>query len=1190
MQDHSHKRLSLGARAALRALLAPLLLLGGCATAGSGETSDHVLSRLEAMARTQISRPIESAQAAPAPPGVDASSLAPPEDPARAALPLEEVVDRLLAAEPIGRDVREIEAPEEALRLYIEGRERRLAGAYDEAIEALEEAARLDPAAAAPWRELGEVYLAQGDRLSASSAFRRALDRDPEDVRSLVQVALTLRSRSDTEEAPALLARAWRALDGSVDPSLRHVVALALGRGLRDLGYLRAASEALTIAVELPPGSPQPTIYARELSEVYRERGDIWRAIGDLALRTGDPARALHAYEQAMQYPSLDPGSLLPRRALAAMRLGAPALAAEAVLKEIREEDGQVESRHVRLIRYLAETSEVGPTLAAGVSAIRSELPERERALASSRLIRAQAAAMRDGAAVRLLRDRLREAPADEAALLDLFGRLGVDQPQKLLRETVRLIESDPLFAELYTRVLLRLRPDADRLLDAAQALSSVGFADDLLRARLEQATGDPDDAISILTAALERTGGEHPALIVDLAELYVEGGRYQRADELLNRLEAPLSRDLRLAKAIALASIGRPEEGLETLEPALDLSGEAPVRPVEAMRAAQMHTALGEHEEAEHWWNVVLELDPTIEEAYGGLISLYMPGGPLHNRELLADTIGRLREVIPSSRTLRWIRARELLSERQFAAAARELVSLAEEEPSPAIVDALITAWLQTGETERAESWLRERRRERPMDRVPVLGLSRVLASTERAEQGATLLKDWLERFPTDQAVSRQLERILREALGRTEEADRLALRRIGDDPRSLAAAIELAGILIRRDEHAEAGEAIADVAGSPAPLNEQQRTALHRAVFQIAERAKSVESLRPITLSIFDALEQREESLPLALHNVRLEVMAGSDNVDSGQILAALGRAAAEHARYETDLYLQTAILLGRASRSEEALDVISEAGRRAGQSDARVLELWTQLAVSLLDVNEAEAAINTAFDAGVVRDLATRLLNSAPPEPRDAAASLAFSVGAIFSASEREEAGDRLFRLALRYNPRHPMANNNLGYRMVERGERLEEAQQMLKIAYEEQPQSVAIIDSLGWVRYKLGMIEDELDQEGNVVREGAVSLLERATRMAAGRTDPVIHDHLGDAYWRVGRREDALERWVHARDRVEAELLSQTERQEELESHLRRLQAKIRAARNDQEPRIAPLGEAPDHEDSGGAARN
>ncbi len=40
------------------------------------------------------------------------------------------------------------------------------------------------------------------------------------------------------------------------------------------------------------------------------------------------------------------------------------------------------------------------------------------------------------------------------------------------------------------------------------------------------------------------------------------------------------------------------------------------------------------------------------------------------------------------------------------------------------------------------------------------------------------------------------------------------------------------------------------------------------------------------------------------------------------------------------------------------------------------------------------------------------------------------------------------------------------------------------------------------------------------------------LERAVDLKP--SDPVINDHLGDAYWRVGRKLEAQFQWNHARD--------------------------------------------------------
>jgi tetratricopeptide (TPR) repeat protein len=109
---------------------------------------------------------------------------------------------------------------------------------------------------------------------------------------------------------------------------------------------------------------------------------------------------------------------------------------------------------------------------------------------------------------------------------------------------------------------------------------------------------------------------------------------------------------------------------------------------------------------------------------------------------------------------------------------------------------------------------------------------------------------------------------------------------------------------------------------------------------------------------------------------------------------------------------------------------------------------------------------------------------------------------------------------FRKALELNDNQPLVLNYLGYSLVDQGLKLDEALQMIKTAVELRPTDGFIVDSLGWVYYRLGRFED------------AVKELERAIELRPA--DPVINDHLGDAYWMVGRRNEARFQWNHARD--------------------------------------------------------
>ncbi len=107
---------------------------------------------------------------------------------------------------------------------------------------------------------------------------------------------------------------------------------------------------------------------------------------------------------------------------------------------------------------------------------------------------------------------------------------------------------------------------------------------------------------------------------------------------------------------------------------------------------------------------------------------------------------------------------------------------------------------------------------------------------------------------------------------------------------------------------------------------------------------------------------------------------------------------------------------------------------------------------------------------------------------------------------------------FRAALALSPGQPQVLNYLGYSMVEMQVNLDEALGMIEMAAAARPDSGAIIDSLGWVLYRLGQYEE------------AVVHMERASELLP--VDPVINDHLGDVYWAVGRKLEARFQWQRA----------------------------------------------------------
>jgi Flp pilus assembly protein TadD len=113
--------------------------------------------------------------------------------------------------------------------------------------------------------------------------------------------------------------------------------------------------------------------------------------------------------------------------------------------------------------------------------------------------------------------------------------------------------------------------------------------------------------------------------------------------------------------------------------------------------------------------------------------------------------------------------------------------------------------------------------------------------------------------------------------------------------------------------------------------------------------------------------------------------------------------------------------------------------------------------------------------------------------------------------------------VLRRVLEINPENGPALNFLGYSLAERGENLEEAEQLIRRALEITPNDGFFVDSLGWVYFQRG-------DYGAAVRE-----LERAAKLAG--SDPVISEHLADAYVKVGRTEDAIRAYRDCEARTE-----------------------------------------------------
>ncbi len=105
----------------------------------------------------------------------------------------------------------------------------------------------------------------------------------------------------------------------------------------------------------------------------------------------------------------------------------------------------------------------------------------------------------------------------------------------------------------------------------------------------------------------------------------------------------------------------------------------------------------------------------------------------------------------------------------------------------------------------------------------------------------------------------------------------------------------------------------------------------------------------------------------------------------------------------------------------------------------------------------------------------------------------------------------------RRLIALQPDHAHAHNALGYTLADRNQRLPEARTLIETAHRLAPNDPYILDSLGWVLYRLGE------------NEAALGHLRRAYEM---RPDGEIAAHLGEVLWILGRRDEAQKIWTDA----------------------------------------------------------
>jgi tetratricopeptide (TPR) repeat protein len=193
--------------------------------------------------------------------------------------------------------------------------------------------------------------------------------------------------------------------------------------------------------------------------------------------------------------------------------------------------------------------------------------------------------------------------------------------------------------------------------------------------------------------------------------------------------------------------------------------------------------------------------------------------------------------------------------------------------------------------------------------------------------------------------------------------------------------------------------------------------------------------------------------------------------------------------------DAQMRVGLLLGKQNKLKEAQEHL---GKIRTQSD---LERSTLIQAEAEMLSEAKRY----QDAMAVYDKALK-------EKHDA--DLLYSRAMLAEKMDRLDILERDLRAILEKDANNSQALNALGYTLADRTDRYDEAYELIKRALEISPNDYFVLDSMGWVLYRQGRLDE------------AVEFLNKAL---AERNDPEIAAHLGEVLWVKGDKKAAQEIW-------------------------------------------------------------
>ena len=462
---------------------------------------------------------------------------------------------------------------------------------------------------------------------------------------------------------------------------------------------------------------------------------------------------------------------------------------------------------------------------------------------------------------------------------------------------------------------------------------------------------------------------------------------------------------------------------------------------------------------EAEKSYKKALELEPNNEDALTGLAVVY---SDLGDNKAAADMLRKVSEKSPNARNLFQL-ANAYEQMREYMLAAQALRKALELNPPNAgdFKRALAQDLLLADSLDDALKTYQELVGEEPNDVLSWLRISQIhrqRRAFDKAREASTKAK----AIDAANMEVRYNDVSLFEAEGRTDEAIKLLKEMVESTTRKSynpaekaqrVTLLERLGVLYRSHERTQ------EAVDTFRQIGELDPDLANRASAQVIETLRQGRE--------YAKAEKEAEAAAVKFPNDRMvQLTRASVLADSGKTTEAIAVAKKLlNGKDDRETYITLAQLYEKGKKYDEMGKALDEADKLADSKEDKT---------------------NTAFMRG-----------------------------AMYEKQKKFDLAEAEFRKVLVSDPDNTSALNYLGYMLVDRNVRVQEAYEMIKKAVDKEPSNGAYLDSLGWAYFRLNKLED------------AENYLKQALEQT--KRDPAVHDHLAEVYAKQGNLKEAIKHW-------------------------------------------------------------